>query len=73
MVSYQLPANSTAKVAQIKAALEFGYRTEKEYIKQERIQNPEQAMRAWIRRNLSGQNDDLTWNDLNSPLAGPHS
>jgi DNA repair protein RadC len=45
VVSDQLPANSTAKAAQIKAALELGFSMEKASIEQERIQSPEQATR----------------------------
>ena len=43
VVSDQLPANSTAKASQIKAALELGYRMEKESLEQEKIQSPEQG------------------------------
>ena len=38
-----MPTNSTPKAAQIKAALELGYRMEKEAVEQEKIQSPEQA------------------------------
>jgi len=43
VVSDQLPANSTAKAAQIKAGLELGNRMEHESIEEERIQSPDQA------------------------------
>jgi len=51
---------STAKAAQIKAALELGYRMEKEAIEQERIQSPEQAAQL-ILYEMSALDQEELW------------
>ena len=51
---------NTAKAAQIKAALELGYRMEKEAIEQERIQSPEQAAQL-ILYEMSALDQEELW------------
>jgi len=60
VVSDQLPANSIAKAAQIKAALELGYRKEKEAVEQEKIQSPEQAAQL-ILYEMSALDQEELW------------
>ena len=52
--------NSIAKAAQIKAALELGYRMEKEAVEQEKIQSPEQAAQL-ILYEMSALDQEELW------------
>ena len=51
---------STAKASQIKAALELGYRMEKESLEQEKIQSPEQAAQL-ILYEMSALDQEELW------------